>query len=159
MLWSSPIFFFLFFLLAPSKKAAGVQMMELFAEEGKWKRLILTVQLPGVSCLSGCALLHPHHPCFPQVFRKQKDVQNDKALELESELVSSLWHIITTIIEIAQSLSASHSRWELRLPSPGLRPFDGVLLADDGSVKRSDAVTSHNTRWCADRAFSPLFNL
>lgn len=31
---------FFFFLLAPSKKAAGVQMMELFAEEEKWKRLI-----------------------------------------------------------------------------------------------------------------------
>lgn len=39
-----------FFLLAPTKKAAGARMLELLKEEHKEKRLILTVQ--PVSCVS-----------------------------------------------------------------------------------------------------------
>lgn len=45
---------------------------------------------------------------------------------------------------VGQLLSASHYRWKLKLRCPGLRPFDGVSLAGDGGVKRSDAVNSHS---------------
>lgn len=45
---------------------------------------------------------------------------------------------------VGQLLSASHNRWKLKLPLPGLRPFDGVLLAGNSGLKRSDAVSSHS---------------
>lgn len=78
-------FFFVFWL--PPRRQLEPRWWNRSQKRRNERGLLSRCSCPERIAWLGVALLHPHHPCFPQVFHKQKDVRNDKALDLEDELV------------------------------------------------------------------------
>lgn len=131
MLWTSAIHFSFFSsLFRPTKTAAR-------GPDDEWGEMKKAYCNSPECCWSRCGT-YPRHPGAPRAERCLTSGLEGGVSDVFSGTFSPL------LMAAGQLLSASHCRWKLKLPRPGLRPFDGVLLAGNGGLKRSDAVNSHS---------------
>lgn len=131
MLWTSAIHFSFFSSLFSSHQDCSG------GPDDEWGEMKKAYCNSPECCWSRCRT-YPRHPGAPRAEQCLTSGLKGGVSDVFSGTFSPL------LMAAGQLLSASHCRWKPKLPCPGLRPFDGVLLAGNGGLKRSDAVNGHS---------------
>lgn len=161
---------FLFFCWLPPRRQLVPGCWSCSHKRRNKKRLILTVQLPKVCCLSGCALLHPHLCCFPTSSCYTRLKCFISCLYFKNRSISHPYRTDSVIFPLIHqhrcdcsanvSSSLQVRAWAFPvLARAHLMVCCWQTMAESFGVKRSGAVTSHSNPAALTGHFSTLFNL